>query len=156
LSRNRKNAFGTINLLSTFVLTLCFAACGGGTSAESDTSSASAFLVNSRDGQKYNIVQIGEQWWMAENLNFETVDSFCSSDNPAICDKYGRFYTWAAAMDSVGLWGTNGMGCGYGVYCHPTLPVCGVCPEGWHLPSNEDWSNLIFLLRHIQLVTGEA
>jgi uncharacterized protein (TIGR02145 family) len=52
---------------------------------------------------------------MAENLNFETVDSFCSSDNPAICDKYGRFYTWAAAMDSVGLWGTNGMGCGYGV-----------------------------------------
>ena len=146
LSKNRKIVLGIVYFLSSSVLTLFFAACGGGTSGGSDSSLASDFLIDSRDGQKYKIVQIDEQWWMAENLNFETVNSFCFNDNPADCDKYGRFYTWAAAMDSLGLWGPNGKGCGYGVSCHPTESVRGVCPEGWHLPSNEDWSNLILAI----------
>ena len=97
-------------------------------------------LIDSRDGQIYKTVKIGEQWWMAEHLNYFTSNSFSSS--PQISNKYGRLYTWAAAMDSAGLWSTNGKGCGYDAECSPTYPVRGVCPEGWHLPDTTEWRTL--------------
>lgn len=100
-------------------------------------------LTDSRDGQTYRTVKIGDQVWMAENLNFVTDNSWCYGDDPVNCAKYGRLYTWAAAMDSVGTWSTNGKGCGYyGKICSPTYPVRGVCPKGWHLPSYDEWDAL--------------
>ena len=100
-------------------------------------------LTDSRDGQTYRTVKIGDQVWMAENLNYETDNSWCFVADPANCAKYGRLYTWAAAMDSVGEWSTNGKGCGYGKECSVTSPVRGICPEGWHLPSRAEWDALI-------------
>lgn len=100
-------------------------------------------LTDSRDGQTYKTVTIGSQIWMAENLNFKTDSSFCYNNEETNCTKYGRLYTWAAAMDSVGSWSSNGKGCGYSKTCSPTYPVRGVCPEGWHLPS-EDECNTLF------------
>ena len=109
-------------------------------------------LKDSRDGQEYRTVKIGDQVWMAENLNYAYTDvpfdnrgytsdstSWCLDNDPANCAKYGRFYTWTAAMDSVGEWSTNGKGCGYGKTCSvasagSTTLVRGICPEGWHLP----------------------
>ena len=112
-------------------------------------------LTDDRDGQTYKIVKIGEQWWMAENLNYAYTDvpfkyrsytsdstSWCYFNDAANCAKYGRLYTWAAAMDSVGTWSTNGMGCGYYMVCSPTNPVRGICPEGWHLPDTTEWNAL--------------
>ena len=112
-------------------------------------------LTDDRDGQTYKTVKIGEQWWMAENLNyaytgvpFKVYDfasdstSWCYDNDAANCAKYGRLYTWAAAMDSVGTWSTNGMGCGYYMVCSPTNPVRGICPEGWHLPDITEWNAL--------------
>lgn len=112
-------------------------------------------FTDTRDGQTYKTVTIGTQTWMAENLNYAytgvpynyrgyTSDStsWCYEDAPANCTKYGRLYTWAAAMDSVGEWSTNGRGCGYGSTCSPTLPVRGVCPKGWHLPRRSEWEAL--------------
>ncbi|WP_295041031.1 fibrobacter succinogenes major paralogous domain-containing protein [uncultured Fibrobacter sp.] len=102
-------------------------------------------LLDDRDGQTYKTVKIGAQWWMAENLNFVTENSGCgggSGTTEGNCETYGRLYTWAAAMDSVGEWSTNGRGCGYGSTCSPTLPVRGVCPKGWHLPRRSEWEAL--------------
>ena len=99
-------------------------------------------LTDSRDGQTYKTVTIGTQTWMAENLNYQTANSYCYNDNASNCTKYGRLYTWAAAMDSAGTWSTNGKGCGYGKTCSPTYPVRGVCPEGWHLPTQTEWNTL--------------
>ena len=79
---------------------------------------------------------------MAQNLNYKTENSYCYDDSPSNCSKYGRLYTWAAAMDSAGLWSTNGKGCGVGSRCSPTYPVRGVCPEGWHLPKQSEWNTL--------------
>ena len=98
-------------------------------------------LTDERDGQTYKTVKIGSQWWMAENLNYETGNSYCYN-NSANCTKYGRLYTWAAAMDSVGTLTTNGKGCGYKKTCSPTYPVRGICPEGWHLPSKTEFETL--------------
>jgi len=96
-------------------------------------------LIDDRDGQTYKTVTIGIQTWMAQNLNYEAANSYCYKDNASNCTKYGRLYTWAASMDSVGTWSTNGKGCGYDKTCSPTYPVRGVCPEGWHLPMQTEW-----------------
>lgn len=117
-------------------------------------------LVDERDGQTYKTVKIGTQTWMAENLNYAytgvpfdyegyTSDStsWCYDNDPANCTKYGRLYTWAAAMDSVGEWSTNGKGCGFGKICSvasagsATL-VRGICPSGWHLPKKAEFETL--------------
>ena len=97
---------------------------------------------DTRDSQEYKTVTIGTQTWMAENLNYKVADSYCYNDDSSNCSKYGRLYTWAAAMDSSGSWDKNGKGCGYGKICAPTYPVMGVCPGGWHLPSKGEWEAL--------------
>ena len=99
-------------------------------------------FTDARDGKIYKTVRIGSQTWMAENLNHETNGSYCYEDDPANCEKYGRLYTWAAAMDSAAVFSEGGKGCGYGRRCTPTYPVRGVCPEGWHLPSDAEWGAL--------------
>ena len=117
---------------------------------EPESSSSSAvipgvtgnLLTDSRDGQSYKTVSIGTQTWMAQNLNYETANSFCYSDTPSNCTKYGRLYTWGAAMDSAGTWSSNGKGCGFNKTCSPTYPVRGICPTGWHLPTKSEFEAL--------------
>ena len=99
-------------------------------------------MTDSRDGQSYKTVTIGSQTWMAQNLNYVTENSYCKEDNTTNCTKYGRLYTWAAAMDSAGMWSVNGKGCGYKTTCSPTYPVRGVCPTGWHLPTEAEFKTL--------------
>ena len=112
-------------------------------------------MTDERDGRTYKTVTIGTQTWMAENLNYDytgvpfiygdnTSDStsWCYENAYSNCTKYGRLYTWAAAMDSTGTWSAGGKGCGHLVECSPTYPVRGVCPEGWHLPDSTEWYTL--------------
>ena len=99
-------------------------------------------MTDSRDAQAYKTVKIGSQVWMAQNLNYKTSNSYCHNDDLANCTKYGRLYTWAAAMDSAGTWSTNGKGCGYGSKCSSTGTIRGICSSGWHLPSQTEWNTL--------------
>ena len=117
-----------------------------GSSSSSVVNSVSiGSFTDSRDGQTYKTVKIGWQTWMAQNLNYKTANSYCYNDKDSNCSKYGRLYTWAAAMDSAGKWSLDGSGCGYGLdkRCAPRYPVQGVCPVGWHLPSVSEWNTLL-------------
>ena len=99
-------------------------------------------MTDSRDGKVYKTVTIGTQTWMAENLNHRVAKSYCYESESSNCAKYGQLYTWAAAMDSAGTWTENGKGCGFNGFCSKTYPVRGVCPKGWHLPTDEEWVTL--------------
>ncbi len=103
-------------------------------------------LVDDRDGQIYKTVKIGNQWWMAENLNYaysstEELDfpaSTCYEHSGKYCEKYGRLYTWPAAVDK---WESE---CGYQTCSLPSGNIQGVCPSGWHLPSKVEWETLLW------------
>ena len=81
------------------------------------TAVAADSFTDPRDGKKYKTVQIGSQTWMAENLNYEIADSYCYNNDTSNCKKYGRLYTWNAALKA--------------------------CPVGWHLPSMDEFKVLI-------------
>ena len=93
--------------------------------------------MKDKAGVEYRTITIGNQVWMAENLNYEVEGQSVCFDNLADnCAKYGRLYTWAAAVGK-----TEGE-CGYGKTCELPDTVRGVCPEGWHLPSKAEWETL--------------
>jgi uncharacterized protein (TIGR02145 family) len=95
--------------------------------------------IDTRDGQEYNTVQIGNQCWMAENLNIGTridvteessdngiIEKYCYDDSEVNCDLLGGFYQWPEMMEYVSIANNHQ----------------GICPEGWHLPSDDEWKIL--------------
>ena len=110
-------------------------------------------MTDSRDGKKYKTVAIGDQIWMAENLNYADSattaslkgKSWCYNNEIANCDVTGRLYTWAAAIDSVKLANDadDPQNCGHGKTCTLPAKVQGICPTGWHLPMQTEWNTLL-------------
>ena len=109
-------------------------------------------IVDERDGQVYKTVKIGDQVWMAQNLNYaDSVNTpsllgrtWCYEDKPENCEVAGRNYTWAAAIDSVKLASDadSPRYCGYERLCTYTREQ-GICPSGWHLPDSTEWNTLL-------------
>lgn len=123
-------------------------------SSSSTTPISYGKLIDDRDGHVYKTIKIGEQTWMAENLNYaylqptSTKDSSSECYNNVLdnCTKFGRLYLWSAAMDSAAIFSLDGKGCGKGSgSCkqQPSKGVRGVCPENWHIPTGPDMSNYV-------------
>ncbi len=74
-------------------------------------------FVDDRDGQSYDIIEIGEQTWLASNLNYESESSAWYNNKKKYGKRHGRLYTWEDALNA--------------------------CPQGWHLPSDKEWTDLI-------------
>ena len=111
-------------------------------------------MTDERDGQTYKTVKIGEQVWMAENLNYnyqvsDTLSIYGSVSRADVSDSgadYGRYYTWPAAVDAAGIFSDGGKGCSFNEECNPTGIIRGVCPAGWHLPDSTEWNTLFSAL----------
>jgi len=97
----------------------------------------SGTFVDDRDSITYKWVEIGEQIWMAENLNYRGTEpdtlGKCYNNEPDKCEVYGRLYNWATAMALPAS--CNGSTCASQVEANHK----GICPTGWHIPSNADW-----------------
>jgi uncharacterized protein (TIGR02145 family) len=105
----------------------------------------SGTFTDLRDNTEYEIVQIGDQCWMAENLNIgtminstnggtnsdgmqtnnSTIEKYCYDNQTSNCDTYGGLYQWNEMME------------------YTTLPGAqGICPDGWHVPTDTEWCTL--------------
>lgn len=95
-------------------------------------------LLDQRDGKRYLTVQIGDQCWMAENLNYGTkisgmfnqsdngiYEKYCYEDDDSRCIIYGGLYQWDEMMDYNSNPGSS-----------------GICPSGWHIPTDDEWKIL--------------
>ncbi len=132
------NAFGHS---SSVILSKTTSAC---------TSSCSS-ITDSRDGKVYSTVLIGTQCWMAQNLNVGTkilgsvdqannsiIEKYCYNDDENNCTIYGGLYQWDEAMQ-------------YSV----TPGVQGICPTGWHLPTDAEWTMLTDFLGGLSIAGGK-
>ncbi|MCX6271744.1 MAG: hypothetical protein NTU44_11095 [Bacteroidetes bacterium] len=93
-------------------------------------------------GQTYNTVQIGSQCWMKENLNIgttingsanqtnnDTIEKYCYNNDPAKCAEFGGLYQWNEMMKYINTPGNQ-----------------GICPNGWHIPTDAEWCSLMTYL----------
>lgn len=95
-------------------------------------------LEDERDGQKYKTVVIGEQTWMAQNLNYDIEDNrrqSCYRDEPDFCLRFGKLYSWPGVMDY------DKNRCQDDASCSLTSNQ-GICPNGWHVPTKSEWDTL--------------
>ncbi len=102
-------------------------------------------------GQTYNTVIIGSQCWLRENLNIGTridgvdtmknngtIEKYCYNDVPDSCDVYGGLYQWHEAMQYSQVAG-----------------VQGICPEGWHIPTYDEYKTLVTYLGNTAVAGGK-
>jgi uncharacterized protein (TIGR02145 family) len=90
-------------------------------------------FTDPRDNKQYKMVTIGDQTWMAENLNYKVNGSKCYDNKESNCQKYGRLYNRITVMDidEKNLW------------LKSDKKHQGICPKDWHLPSAEEWEELV-------------
>ncbi|MFA6835905.1 MAG: FISUMP domain-containing protein [Fibrobacteraceae bacterium] len=95
-------------------------------------------ICDYRDSAVYRFVTIGTQKWMAENLNYDTLDasgSWCYGNMKSSCTSYGRLYNWATMMGVVSTYNAAILG--------DSINHQGICPEGWHVPRASEWNTLV-------------
>lgn len=108
--------FFTLTKLCRTLMLAVVAVCVSNATAQ-ETDGSTGTLTDKRDGKTYKTVKIDGDVWMAQNLNFQTGNSWCSGDDNSNCVKYGRLYNWNAAKTA--------------------------CPAGWFLPSLDAWKKLV-------------
>ncbi len=88
-------------------------------------------FIDSRDSTFYPAVTIGSQTWMAANLQYDYGETYCYDDIPDNCSLLGRFYKWNTAM---------GIPEDDSSFTVPPEDLNqGICPDGWHIPSDSAW-----------------
>ncbi len=121
--------------------------------SDDPTSADETKTLTDKDGNTYEIVKIGNQWWMAENLKVThyrngdaipnvtdttqwmnlSTGAYCNYDNDATnVATYGRLYNWYAATD-----GRN------------------IAPAGWHVPTDAEWQTLVDYLGGSSVAGGK-
>jgi uncharacterized protein (TIGR02145 family) len=109
------------------------------------------------EGKTYNSVQIGNQCWLKENLdvgtminssgggtnsdgnqtNNATLEKYCYNDDPNNCNTYGGLYQWGEAVQyKDGASNTTSPSPAF------SGNVQGICPYGWHIPTNVEFQTL--------------
>jgi uncharacterized protein (TIGR02145 family) len=94
--------------------------------------------IDTVDGTVYKTLRLGDQLWLAGNINRGVmvdgsidqrdngiIEKYCYDNNPVLCEKYGGLYQWNEAMQY-----------------NTSESSQGICPKGWHIPSDSEWKIL--------------
>jgi uncharacterized protein (TIGR02145 family) len=113
--------------------------------------SAPDSFTDERNGHRYAYRQIGSQTWMAQNLDVGTrvdayggqaldtlLEKYCFGDLDTACNATGGLYQWAEAMAFPATCNESGGTSS----CIVQVPHRGICPVGWHIPTQAEWSEL--------------
>jgi uncharacterized protein (TIGR02145 family) len=95
-------------------------------------------ITDPRDGRVYKTVKLFDDWWMAENLNYgklisglqpqfdnNIIEKYAPMDNDKYLEKFGGLYYWYEAMN------------------YDLTDKQGICPDGWHIPTKNEWENIM-------------
>jgi uncharacterized protein (TIGR02145 family) len=117
--------------------------------------------ITNYGGRTYQTVIIGDQIWMAENLNIggmisgssdqtdnTLIERYCYDNDINNCNIYGGLYQWAEMVQYL-----NGATNIISWYPEPTGNVQGICPPGWHIPTDAEWKTLEM---HLGMTPAEA
>jgi len=170
-SSTSQNPFHIYNTAGTYTVSLTVTNDDGSDSqSKQDFVTVNPATVTDIDGNVYNTVQIGGQCWMKENLkvthypdgtdiplvtdntewvnlddnNIDDAYCYCNNNSGGEADIYGALYTWAAAMGDNAVSSNN----------NPS-GVQGACPDGWHLPSDDEWEELTDFLGGDSIAGGK-
>ena len=107
-------------------------------------------FTDTRNGKIYSTVLIGSQCWISQNLNIGTkiidgenqtdnsiIEKYCYNNLESNCDIYGGLYQWAEIVQYI-----NGSTNSTNFSPPPSGNIQGICPTGWHLPTDQEWSVL--------------
>ena len=150
----------TTQIMKLFILIMTLTLVGLSISAQEFWISTSAFpncgRITDADGNTYPTVIIETQCWMAENINVGTkinstagtggqeqtdndiTEKYCYNNDISQCDIYGGLYEWHEAMQYV-----------------TTAGAQGICPEGWHIPTDAEWTTLTTFLGGVSVAGGK-
>lgn len=158
-------------MAAMFVAALCFSACDHENGEENENNQENTPSTNlipnavqDIDGNCYDAVRIGDQVWMAENLrttryadgtaiplgseneyeepSYDQPFRYYPNNADSNVNNYGYLYNWPAVMHDESSSDANPSG------------VQGICPNGWHVPSDAEWSQLVTHLRSDSMYWG--
>ncbi len=149
-----------------------YSACGGVSDVRTLTQRTSlcpfancgtSSLTDTRDGKVYPTLQLSTQCWLGKNMNIGTkingsqqqtnngiLEKYCYSDIETNCAVYGGLYQWAESVQyfngatNTTVWNPT-----------PTVSIQGICPEGWHIPTDAEWTTLVSYLSGVNVAGGK-
>jgi len=136
-----------IHFTGTIALSIALVGCFPGKAPPPPVRYESAFtqqkgtFIDQRDNKTYEIVKIGTQTWMAQNLDYDAAGSKCYNNDESNCQKYGRLYNWVTAMN-LSCKGRCMLRDNPSLLEQVTAKHKGICPDGWHIPSDDEWTTL--------------
>ena len=142
-----KKSFCSSHLLMRHMLLACcllqfFVGCDDASSSpESDgVTVENNVFVDKRDGNEYKVFNVGSDVWMAENLRYADSSKsanlkgnmWCPDGEASNCKEYGPLYSWTAARDIPEEYSEK-------IYGKDLYKLQGICPDGFRLPTNDEW-----------------
>ena len=101
-------------------------------------------FTDSRDGETYRTVKIGNQIWMVDNLRFKAEESYAPGNDESNVAKYGRLYTWTTTLGIPADFSEQSPARDMEMYHNIRQDnYQGIAPDGWHIPSYKEWEQLL-------------
>ena len=128
----KKNNFIPLLLAGLGLMTACTDSTSSFEASKVCPENSRGVFTDSRDGQTYKYITIGDRIWMDQNLNYASETSTCYDEQQSNCDIYGRLYSVQYMNDKQKNFGTFNLDI-----------IDSICPHGWRVPTLGEWNEIV-------------